>query len=89
MLRAALLLVLVVLVARAFWKVLDGVLDGARGGAPRQVPTAAPPPGVPMARDPVCGTYVVPERAITLASGGQQIFFCSARCRDAFRARTA
>jgi hypothetical protein len=35
----------------------------------------------------VCGTYVVPSRALALADGSRQLFFCSAGCRDAYQAR--
>jgi len=42
-----------------------------------------------MVRDPVCGTFVLPERAISVTVGRQQVFFCSLACRDAYRARTA
>ncbi len=42
-----------------------------------------------MARDPVCGTYVVPERAVTMADGPRLVYFCSTACRDKFRARRA
>ena len=41
--------------------------------------------GVPMARDPVCGTYVVPDRAVAVVDGRQQVFFCSTACRDKYR----
>jgi len=42
-----------------------------------------------MARDPVCGTYVVPQHALSISDGRQQLYFCSAACRDKFRAKTA
>jgi YHS domain-containing protein len=43
-----------------------------------------------MARDPVCGTFVLPERALTLVDGRSRVFFCSDVCRDKYRAgRTA
>jgi len=89
MVRIILLLVLIAFVARAFWKIVDGVLQGVRGGPPGRVPTNTPPRGVHMARDPVCGTYVIPERAVSLTTGDGPLFFCSDRCRDAFRRRTA
>ena len=41
-----------------------------------------------MARDPVCGTYVVPDRAVAITDGRQKVFFCSAGCRDKYRAQT-
>jgi YHS domain-containing protein len=90
MVRLVLILLLIVFIARAFWRVIDGVLVGIRNGA------AAPPPrsqtsraGIQMARDPVCGTFVIPERAVTFDDGKRLIHFCSTECRDAFRARPA
>ncbi len=85
MLRIVLVLILCVLLARAFWRVVDGVIEGLGGASAssgRQVPTR----GVQMERDPVCGTYVVPERAIALVAGGRRVYFCSTRCRDKYRA---
>jgi YHS domain-containing protein len=86
MLRLILLIILIAFIARAFWRVMDGVMDGMRHGR-----TAGPRPGAPirsvqMERDPVCGTFVVPERAITLTRGQQTVYFCSERCRDDYRA---
>lgn len=85
MLRYLLLLVLLAIVARAFWRVVDGVLEGMRGPAPAG--STPPLAGVHMERDPVCGTFVVRERAITLGSGDRRLYFCSAGCRDKYQAR--
>ena len=38
-----------------------------------------------MVRDPVCGTFVVPARALTLSRGGEVHHFCSEECRRAYR----
>jgi hypothetical protein len=86
MLRLVLELVLMLVVARAFWRVLGRIVDGVAGrrGGGSQVPDR----GVPMVRDPVCGTFVLPDRAIALADGGRRVFFCSTGCRDAYRARS-
>jgi YHS domain-containing protein len=86
MLRTILLLLLVAFVARAFWRVIDGVRDGLSGADPG-ASGGTRVGGVQMVRDPVCGTFVVPSRALTLSAGGRQFHFCSARCRDAFNAR--
>jgi len=88
MLRFLLLLILIAFVARAFWRLIDGVLEGARSG--RSVSSRSPKQahGVQMVRDPVCGTFLVPERAVTMADGNRQLFFCSTRCRDKFQARS-
>jgi len=35
----------------------------------------------------VCGTYVVPNRAVAITDGRRQVFFCSAICRDKYQAK--
>jgi len=86
MLRFALLLLLLILLTRAVWRLISGVVDGIAGpqGPGRQSSRA-----VQMARDPVCGTFVVPGRAVSLTERDGPIYFCSAACRDRYRARTA
>ena len=85
MLRLALILILFVFIARAFWRLVDGVIEGA-GNRRGHVPSR----GVHMVRDPVCGTYVLPERAVTLTDGPRHVHFCSTACRDKYQAaRTA
>jgi hypothetical protein len=84
MLRYLLILVLIAIVARAFWRIVDGVIEGMRG---EPTPSGRTPvAGVSMVRDPVCGTFVVRERAITLGTGDRQVYFCSAGCRDKYQA---
>jgi YHS domain-containing protein len=86
LLRFVLFVVFAVFVARAFWRLVDGIVEGIRGGSPRvQVPTR----GVQMVRDPVCGTFVLPDRALTLVDGRARVFFCSDACRAKYQARTA
>jgi YHS domain-containing protein len=86
MLRLILLLILFIFIARAFWRIVDGIIEGISG--PRRTPVR-PTRGGAMVRDPVCGTFVLPERAISVTAGRQQLFFCSTTCRDKYRARTA
>lgn len=86
MLRLVLIFVLAAIAARAFWRLVDGVVDGFRERAPGG---AVPQRGVHMARDPVCGTYVIPNPALALGDGSRQVFFCSARCRDQYRPSTS
>ncbi len=86
MLRLILLVILFAFLARAFWRLMDGVVEGL-SGVPRSRRPDVPARGVQMVRDPVCGTYVVPDRAVALTDGAQQVFFCSAACRDKYRAR--
>ena len=77
--------VFTLLAARAIWKLVQGVMQGMSGPPrhPRQAreSSGVPAQGVQMARDPVCGTYVVPARAVVLAEGARRVYFCSAACR--------
>ena len=84
--RFFLLLILVIILGRAFWRLVDGVVEGATG---RRTEARTPQRSVHMVRDPVCGTFVVPDRAVTLHDGRAHVFFCSDACRDKYRARTA
>jgi len=82
MVRAILLFLLVVFLARFVLRLLKGIVDGAMSpaGGPQHRP--APPPAVKMVADPVCGTYVVPDKALQLARSGETVYFCSDKCRD-------
>ena len=90
MLRIALLLILFVVLGRTFWRIIDSLVEGitgrTRSGVPQQ---GVPQQGVAMVRDPVCGTFVLPERAVSLSDGRTRLFFCSDACRDKYRARSA
>ena len=87
MTRMLLFLVLSIIVTRIFWRIVASFSDGFTGASGSQSKT--PQHGVQMVRDPVCGTFVLPERAVTLLDGRSRVFFCSAACRDKYRARTA
>ena len=86
MFRVILFMLLVFFVSRAVWRLLGGIVEGASGAPPR---SRAPEHGVPMVRDPVCGTFVLPAKAVTLVDGRDRLYFCSDACRDKYRARTA
>ena len=81
MIRFILIAILLLLVARAFWRLMDGVIEAA-GGTRR---SKGRPPSVKLVRDPVCGTYVAPGTALSLTSGGSTHYFCSERCRQTFQ----
>ena len=85
LIRLVLFIVLGVFVARAFWRLFDGVVDGVRGrgAGGGQVPSR----GVAMVRDPVCGTFVLPDPARMIGDGRARVFFCSDACRDTYLAR--
>jgi len=82
MLRAILLLVLLIVAARLFWRVIDAMIEGASGKPRRRVAG-----GVKLERDPVCGTYVAPRSALALTAGGATHYFCSEKCRNEYLAR--
>ena len=85
--RTLLLFILLLFLARAVLRFLGGVVQGVStsgrtGGGP------ASPPVTKMVQDPVCGTYVVPGKAVALARGGLTTFFCSEACRQKYLERT-
>ena len=86
LLRFALFIVFAIFVARAFWRLVDGIVEGVTGKPPRST-SRVPARGVQMVRDPVCGTFLLPEHALTLVDGRARVFFCSGACRDKYQAR--
>jgi len=85
--RFLLLMALFVVIARTFWKFVDAVVRGASGSASQAGRRSGPPASVKMSQCPVCGTYVVPGKAITLVSGGSPIYFDSEKCRAEYQSR--
>jgi uncharacterized protein len=83
--RFILLTLLLILVARAFWRIVDGVIEAARGAPAERKGNA---PAVKLVRDPVCGTYVPPLTALSLTSAGSKHYFCSEQCRTEFAKRS-
>jgi hypothetical protein len=76
-------LLLLFFIIRAVSRLLRGIADGMR------VPQVRQPSAVPLARDPVCGTFVVPSLALTIGSGAQTRFFCSEKCLRAYELKLA
>lgn len=87
MARLVLYLVLIVLATRMVLRVWRGLSAGLSGGGVQR--SGVPTRSVQMVRDPVCGTFVVPDRSLTLSVGRQQVHFCSPACRDAYRTRAS
>ena len=88
MARFLLLLALFVVIAKVFWRFVDAVVRGASGPAPqggRARSGAAP--AVKMSQCPVCGTYVVPGKAISLVANGAPVYFDSEKCRAEYQSR--
>ena len=76
-------LLIIVLVIRALWSLIAGIVGGA-SKPPRKSPRAGGERSLPLARCPVCGTFVQQSRALTLRAGGRTHYFCSEKCRQAF-----
>ena len=76
-------LVLIYFIVRAIARFARGLLEGMSPPREKQ-PTA-----VPLVRDPVCGTFVMPSRAVTAGSGAGMRFFCSEKCRRTYEMTSA
>jgi YHS domain-containing protein len=79
--RFILVTILLIIVARLFWRVFDGVLEGLSGKPKR---SSSPRAAVKLFRDPMCGTHVAPATALSLTAGGTTHYFCSEQCRNAY-----
>jgi YHS domain-containing protein len=77
MARLILWLILLIILARIVWRFLYAVFEGA--GLLRQPQDRS---AVKLVRDPVCGVFVVPSKALTSGSGPSTQYFCSERCRQ-------
>jgi len=84
-LRVILLLVMALLALRAVAPFMGGLSEATRGEAPRARDADSP---VKMAKDPVCGTFVVPGKALSATASGATVWFCSEQCRDTFTRRS-
>jgi hypothetical protein len=73
--------IVLLLVIRAVWRVVGNMIAVSAGA--RRTTASGEPRAVKLLRDPVCGTYVSPDTAI---SDGRE-YFCSEKCRDEHRTR--
>ena len=71
--RSSCFVILIVFVARALLAALSTASSTGMRGRPPPRPRQRAAAGVQMVRDPVCGTFVVPERAVTLVDGRRQL----------------
>ena len=89
-LRFLLFVVMALFALRAVARFMGGLAQGARSegtrppGRPPGRPSEVP---VKMAKDPVCGTFVVPGKALSATASGATVWFCSEQCRSEFARR--
>lgn len=81
MVRFILLAILLIVIARVFWRVIDAIITASGGTRQGQ---RRPTEAVKLVRDPVCGTFVAPRAALSLTAGGSTHYFCSDECRREF-----
>jgi YHS domain-containing protein len=82
-------IIVAAVVARVVARLFDNLKINVAGRTGPQPRGGGPAQGVHMVRDPVCGTFVIPNKGLMLSDGSHQVFFCSPACRDRYRARTA
>ena len=89
-------LLLLFMLVRALMLIVGGLIRGLIGaaqvpGEPRQGTGAGPVARShgTLVQDPVCGTYILQERALAMKTAGGTAFFCSERCRSAYDAQAA
>jgi YHS domain-containing protein len=74
--------ILIIVIVRALWRLIRGVLEGA---GYRQASTT--PHGVKLVRDPICGIFVMPSKALVARAAGETAYFCSEKCRTEWEKR--
>jgi YHS domain-containing protein len=79
MIRLLLFIILALVVARVLWRLVAGVLQGMG-----YQPADGMQKSVGLVRDPVCGMFIVPSRALTSGSGSETRYFCSEQCRQSY-----
>jgi YHS domain-containing protein len=82
--RFVLFSLLITLVVRSVLRLLGGIVEGATGTSARDTSV---PATTKMVKDPICGTYVVPSKALTASRGSQTAWFCSPECQHAWQRR--
>ncbi len=83
MLGRLLEIIVLLLVIRAAWRMVGSMIKVSAGT--RRTDASGEPRAVKLVRDPVCGTYVSPDSAI---SDGKN-YFCSEKCRDEYRSHAS
>jgi len=74
--------VVLLLVIRAAWRIVGSMVAISAGS--RRTTASREPSPVKLVRDPVCGTYVSRDSALSDGTN----YFCSVKCRDEFRSHS-
>jgi YHS domain-containing protein len=79
-LRTLLIALLIFFVVRFVMRLMRGVVEGmsSDGATARRSSTRS---AVKMVADPICGTYVIPGKALQATRGRETHYFCSDACR--------
>lgn len=82
-------LALIALCVWLLYRVLRGYLasrtaSGPTGARRRGERQGRPPAIEELVQDPQCQTYLPKGEAVRARVGGQELFFCSEKCRDAY-----
>ena len=80
MLRIVLIGLLLIFIARLFWRVVDRIIEGTTGKQKPEIKS-----GMKLMRDPVCGTHVVAGTSLSFTTSGSTYYFCSEKCRNEYR----
>jgi YHS domain-containing protein len=83
MVRLIIWLALLLIIGRLLWRFMYALFEGA--GMLKE--HRGDPAAVKLVRDPVCGVFVVPGKALTAGSGSSTQYFCSEKCREEWRRR--
>jgi YHS domain-containing protein len=81
LITTVILISVVRMVAGALMKGLGAWFEPARPESAASVPV-----GGELKKDPICGTFVSTSTSVKKSVGGAVVHFCSAECRDKFRA---
>jgi len=73
-------ILLFLLLLRLFFSFIRGLVAGLNEQS-RRMPGQQP---AQLVRDPICGTFVLPARALPLNRSGETQYFCSERCRQRY-----
>jgi len=81
---------LLVFVAAVFVRHVIAMIAKAFSGLANETASSKPAQGEPVSgelkKDPVCGTFVAVATSVKRTVDGQVVHFCSAACRDKYRA---